>query len=90
VEELAGLPPDYIARHEPDAEGGVTLTTDPHEMQPVMTFASNPELRRRMFLAYNTRAYPKNQQILLTCSHPSRSPPSSASAAGPIWLPPTR
>jgi thimet oligopeptidase len=65
VEELAGLPPDYIARHEPDAEGGVTLTTDPHEMQPVMTFASNPELRRRMFLAYNTRAYPKNQQILL-------------------------
>jgi thimet oligopeptidase len=65
VDELAGLPPDYIARHEPDTEGRVTLTTDPHEMQPIMTFASNPELRRRMFLAYNTRAYPKNQQILL-------------------------
>ncbi len=65
VDELAGLPPDYIARHEPDAEGRVTLTTDPHEMQPVMTFAANGDLRQRMFLAYNTRAYPKNQQILL-------------------------
>src|SRR5215469_14836712 len=30
-----------------------------------MTFASNPGLRERMFLAYNTRAYPANKQILL-------------------------
>jgi thimet oligopeptidase len=34
-------------------------------MQPVMTFASNAALRERMFLAYNTRAYPANRQILL-------------------------
>ena len=33
-------------------------------MQPVMTFASNPDLRRRMYLAYNTRAYPQNKTIL--------------------------
>ena len=33
-------------------------------MQPVMTFASNPGLRRRMYLAYNTRAYPQNKTIL--------------------------
>ena len=64
-DELDGLPPDYIARHTLDAEGHLTLTTDPHEMQPVMTFASNSGLRRQMFLAYNTRAYPANQQILL-------------------------
>jgi thimet oligopeptidase len=67
--ELDGLPEDYLARHPvrkdgPDAEGHVTLTTDPPEMQPVMTFASNAALRERMFLAYNTRAYPANQQIL--------------------------
>ena len=30
-----------------------------------MTFASNAALRERMFLAYNTRAYPANGQILL-------------------------
>jgi thimet oligopeptidase len=64
-EELDGLPADYLARHQPDAEGQVTISTDQPDMQPVMTFASNPALRERMFLAYNTRAYPANQQILL-------------------------
>ncbi len=64
-DELAGLPEDYIARHPADAEGRITLTTDQPDMLPVMTFASNPALRERMFRAYNTRAYPANQQILL-------------------------
>ncbi len=64
-DELAGLPEDYLARHQPDAEGSVTLTTDQPDMQPVMTFAASAALRERMFLAYNTRAYPANQQILL-------------------------
>jgi thimet oligopeptidase len=63
--ELGGLPADFIARHPADADGNVTLTTDPPDMQPVMTFASNAALRERMFLAYNTRAYPENHQILL-------------------------
>lgn len=62
--ELDGLPPDYLGRHQPDARGQITLTTDQPDMQPVMTFASNPDLRTRMFLAYNTRAYPDNKQIL--------------------------
>ncbi len=63
--ELDGLPPDYVGRHQPGASGQITLTTDQPDMQPVMTFASNPELRDRMFIAYNTRAYPENKQILL-------------------------
>jgi thimet oligopeptidase len=66
VAELDGLPADYIARHRPDAEGRVTISTDPPEMQPVMTFASSAALRERMFLAYNTRAYPANKDILLS------------------------
>jgi len=68
-QELEGLPADYIARHpaEKDATGQerVTLTTDPPDMMPVMTFAASAALRERMFLAYNTRAYPANRQILL-------------------------
>jgi thimet oligopeptidase len=64
-EELAGLPEDYIARHQPGADGKIALTTDQPEMQPVMTFARSAALRERMFLAYNTRAYPANRQILL-------------------------
>ena len=64
AEELDGLPADFVARHAA-ASGRITLTTDPPDMQPVMTFASNAALRERMFLAYNTRAYPGNQQVLL-------------------------
>jgi Zn-dependent oligopeptidase len=64
-DELQGLPEDYVARHPVNVEGRVTLTTDQPDMQPVMTFAANPGLRERMFRAYNTRAYPANQQILL-------------------------
>jgi thimet oligopeptidase len=68
-EELEGLPADYIARHpaQKSEDGGsqVTLTTDPPDMMPVMTFAASAELRNKMFLAYNTRAYPENRQLLL-------------------------
>lgn len=65
--ELDGLPEDYLARHpaQPGGDGKITLSTDPPDMQPIMTFASNAAVRQRMFLAYNTRAYPANQQILL-------------------------
>lgn len=63
--ELEGLPEDYLARHPLADDGTVSLTTDPPDMQPIMTFAANPGLRERMFLAYNTRAYPANRQILL-------------------------
>ena len=65
TDELDGLPSDYLARHPLDADGSLILTTDQPDMQPVMTFASNGSLRQRMFLAYNTRAYPVNKQILL-------------------------
>ena len=68
-EELVGLPADYIARHPAqkgdDGTERVTLTTDPPDMMPVMTFAASAELRKKMFLAYNTRAYPANRQLLL-------------------------
>lgn len=63
--ELEGLPQDYVARHPVGEDGAVTLTTDPPDMQPVMTFAASPALRERMFEAYNTRAYPANRQILM-------------------------
>ncbi|HET9100052.1 MAG TPA: M3 family metallopeptidase [Acidobacteriaceae bacterium] len=63
--ELEGLPEDFLARHPADADGRRTLTTDYPDYQPVMTFAKSDSLRRRMFLAYNTRAYPANKAILM-------------------------
>jgi thimet oligopeptidase len=62
--ELDGLPADYVARHAANPEGRVTITTDPPDMQPIMTFAASAPLRQRMFLAYNTRAYPANKALL--------------------------
>ncbi len=62
--ELAGLPQDFIDRHKPGADGKIHLTTDYPDAFPVMKFAKSDALRRRMSLAFNTRAYPKNQEVL--------------------------
>jgi thimet oligopeptidase len=63
--ELNGLPSDFLASHPPGEDGKITLTTDFPDYLPVMTFARSADLRRRMFIAYNTRAYPANRQLLL-------------------------
>ena len=74
--QLDGLPPDFLAAHPPAAEGEhagkILLTTDFPDYMPVMTFASSGDLRRRMMLAYNTRAYPQNRAILLDLLHTRR------------------
>ncbi len=62
--ELDGLPQDYIEHHKPGADGKIHLTTDYPDSLPVFTFAKSPALRHRMFMAFNTRAYPKNQDVL--------------------------
>ncbi|QGN53326.1 M3 family metallopeptidase [Novosphingobium sp. Gsoil 351] len=62
--ELAGLPADFIAAHRPGADGRVTIATDTPDYVPVMTYAQSEPLRRRLFEAYQTRAYPANDQVL--------------------------
>jgi thimet oligopeptidase len=63
--ELAGLPADFIAARKPAADGSITLSTDETDSTPVMTYATSDDLRKRMFLAYYTRAYPANKEVLL-------------------------
>jgi thimet oligopeptidase len=62
--ELDGLPEDFIARHAPAADGSITLTSEPPDVTPVLKFAKSAGLRKRMYLAYNNRAYPQNVQVL--------------------------
>ena len=62
--ELAGLPDDYVNLHKPAADGGITLTSDSPDVTPVLKFADSADLRRRMYLAYNDRAYPQNITLL--------------------------
>ena len=63
-EELRGLPPDFIASHQPGSDGRRAITTDYPDLYPVMTFAENSALREELYLAFQTRGYPKNQDIL--------------------------
>jgi len=91
ADELEGLPADFVARHPFDADGSVVISTDPPDMQPVMTFASSAALRERMFLAYNTRAYPRISRSCLICWPCGRRlRPCSDSGAGRTWLLRTR
>ncbi len=62
--ELDGLPQDYIDRHKPGAGGKVRITTDYPDSLPVFNFAKSDDLRRRVTVAFGTRAYPKNQEVL--------------------------
>ena len=62
--ELEGLPQDYIDRHKPEADGKVRISTDYPDALPALTFAKSDSLRRRVSLAFNTRAYPKNKEVL--------------------------
>ncbi|MFN0058944.1 MAG: M3 family metallopeptidase [Planctomycetota bacterium] len=64
VAELDGLPADYIARHAPAADGTITLTMDYPDAIPVFSYAKNEDLRRRMYLEYNNRAFPANIDVL--------------------------
>lgn len=63
--ELGGLPADFISAHKPAADGSIALTTDETDFTPVMTYATSDDLRKRMYLAYTTRAYPANKEVLL-------------------------
>jgi thimet oligopeptidase len=62
--ELEGLPADFVARHEAGTDGVMTLTSDAIDQRPVLTYARNADLRRRMLLAAGTIAAPDNVAVL--------------------------
>jgi Zn-dependent oligopeptidase len=64
VQELDGLPADFIARHKPDASGAITLTSEVVDVRPVLTYANKEALRKRMYVESNTIAYPENLAVL--------------------------
>ena len=63
--DLDGLPQDYIDRHKPGADGKIKITTDYPDVFPVLKFAKNTDLRRRLYEEFDNRAYPKNRDLLL-------------------------
>jgi thimet oligopeptidase len=68
-EELAGLPPDWIARHRRDAAGRVILTTNYPDFFPVIRYGANRALRHRMVIAFFSRGWPANGVVLDSLLH---------------------
>jgi len=62
--ELDGLPQDYIDRHKPGADGKIRISTNYPDSLPLITFAKNESVRREMYVAFQSRAYPKNRDVL--------------------------
>ncbi len=63
--QLQGLPQDYIDAHKPGKDGIIRITTDYPDYDPAITFVASEALRRRLYLAMNTRAYPENRDMLM-------------------------
>ncbi|MFI5413930.1 MAG: M3 family metallopeptidase, partial [Candidatus Lutacidiplasmatales archaeon] len=63
---LRGLPPDYISAHPPGADGMVRISTKYPDLFPVMNYAENSELRRRLLGEFMNVAYPENLAVLLS------------------------
>lgn len=64
ADELTGLPQDFIDRHQPNEAGEIVLTTEYPDAVPVLTYAQSGDLRKRMYMEFNNRAYPKNMAVL--------------------------
>jgi len=62
--ELDGLPPDFIENHRPGMDGKIRITTNESEYFTVMKYAKSEALRRRLWVAFATRAYPQNRDVL--------------------------
>ena len=64
VDDLAGLPDDYIAAHQPNDDGKIVISTQYPDVFPFFEYAENDDLRKQMLLLFNNRAYPQNEEVL--------------------------
>jgi thimet oligopeptidase len=68
VNELEGLPQDWLSGHEVK-DGRVAVTTNTPDYVPVMTYAKSRALRERLWRAYRSRAFPANETVLKELLH---------------------
>lgn len=66
VDDLKGLPQDYIDAHKPNEEGKIILTTAYPDYVPFMQYAENDELRKQFYVIFRQQAYPENKAVLKT------------------------
>ena len=64
VDDLAGLPQDYIDAHPPGEDGKIRITTQYPDLFPFLTYSESDELRKELLTLNGSRAYPQNKEIL--------------------------
>lgn len=64
VNDLKGLPQDYINAHQPNEQGKIILTTAYPDYFPFMQFAENDALRKKFYVIFRQQAYPENKLVL--------------------------
>ncbi|ASP37424.1 tetraacyldisaccharide 4'-kinase [Bacterioplanes sanyensis] len=64
IDDLAGLPEDYIAERVKTGEKTVTLTTNYPDLYPVLTYAHSDKLRYDLRVLAMQRGYPANAKVL--------------------------
>ncbi len=64
VDDLAGLPDDYIEAHAPNEDGKIVISTQYPDVFPFFEYAERDDLRKEMLLLFNNRAYPQNEEVL--------------------------
>jgi len=64
ADALEGLPKDYIDAHKPGADGKIHITTAYPDTLPLLKFAKRAETRKAMYMAFQNRAWPDNDEVL--------------------------
>jgi thimet oligopeptidase len=64
VEELDGLPDDYLREHAPGPDGKIKITTDYPDYNPFMAYARSGKRRQQLYTEFRRRAFPANLEVL--------------------------
>jgi thimet oligopeptidase len=62
--DLDGLPEDYLKAHPAGPDGKITISIEYPDFFPVMSYAKNADLRKRLLKEFLNRAYPVNIPVL--------------------------
>ena len=64
VDDLEGLPEDYIAAHPPGEDGKIRISTQYPDLFPFMNYAVNDGHRKALMTLFSNRGYPQNEEVL--------------------------
>jgi thimet oligopeptidase len=62
--QLAGMPGDWVSRHQRDPDGRLVLTLQYPDFFPVLTYSANRSLRQRVWIGFENRGRAANVVVL--------------------------